>query len=94
MPKLAETAPGRPASARSGLASVEWICPACGSPYWGSSGAWGQCNGPYHGGPHCKFKWPRDLDWMYFVRRADGSKFVSPAEYESTIGPQQTRGVA
>lgn len=94
MSKLPETPPARPI-AREGLSSVEWLCPACGSPYWGNSGAWGVCHGSQYGRGPCKFRWPRDLDWMYFRRRVDGSEFTSPAEYDAQIGPAPSeRGVA
>jgi hypothetical protein len=92
--KLAENPPRRPI-ALEGLSSVEWICPACGSPYWGTSGAWRICRGTQYGFGHCRFKSPVDLDWMYFRRRADASVFTSPAEYEKQIGPaSEDRGVA
>ncbi len=93
MSKLAEKSASRPI-ALTGLRSVEMICPCCGSPYWGSSGAWGTCNGSQYGFGPCKFKWPRELDWMYFRRRSDGGKFLTPDAFDRAIGPDQERGVA
>lgn len=79
MPKLALEGPPSRISL-TGFGAVFFRCPTCQGNHWGTTGAWGHCNRP-----GCRFRWPRELDWLYFRRALDGGTFLSPAQFDDLI---------
>lgn len=64
-----------------GYLAVEFICPRCSCKRWGTTSGRGHCNGF-----ECGFSWDRELDWLYFHRRADGRGFAGPRALQLVIG--------
>jgi hypothetical protein len=90
MSKLAEKPAAGPVPATRGFSAIEFICPNCGSPFWGTESAKdgqkiGRCNGGQYGYGDCRTVWNRSNDWLMF-RRVDGRSFATADEYEATIG--------